>query len=89
MYSLQFQGPTVGTWYRFLEYRFGHGGLKILLKKTACDQLMFAPCFIGILVSALNAIRGYSVEEIKFNLKNNYFDILQANYKVGLPFLHL
>ncbi|KAG8248961.1 Protein Mpv17 [Homalodisca vitripennis] len=83
-----FIGPTVGIWYRVLEYQFGSGGVKILFKKIACDQLLFAPFFLGCLMCTIDTLKGKSVQETKEDLKNNYPEILLSNYKVW-PFVQV
>lgn len=83
-------GPTVATWYKFLDYKFGTGkaGIKIVLKKMVMDQSCFAPCFLAALVSGLHFAKGYSTIEVKEHLQDKYSDILLTNYKVW-PFVQL
>lgn len=78
------QGPTVATWYKFLDYKFGIGkaGIKIVLKKMLMDQSLFAPCFLAALVSGLNFANGHSIAEVKEYLQDKFPDILLTNYKV-------
>lgn len=54
-----------------------------MVKKIAYDQLIFAPCFLAVLVPSLNALKGQTFLEVKENMRNNYPDILVTNYKVG------
>ncbi|XP_046665270.1 protein Mpv17-like [Homalodisca vitripennis] len=72
------------------EYQFGSGGVKILFKKIACDQLLFAPFFlvVGCLMCTIDTLKGKSVQETKEDLKNNYPEILLSNYKVW-PFVQV
>lgn len=83
-------GPTVATWYKFLDYMFGTGkaGITAVLKKMIMDQSLFAPCFLATLVSSLHYSKGHSVTEVKEHLHDKYIDILLANYKVW-PFVQL
>uniref|UniRef100_A0A1B6DMK9 Mitochondrial inner membrane protein Mpv17 n=1 Tax=Clastoptera arizonana TaxID=38151 RepID=A0A1B6DMK9_9HEMI len=75
-------GPTVGSWYKLLDKFLGSGGLKIVLKKLVCDQLLFAPVFCAFAVYTFSSIRGQPFKEIKENLQHKYIDILLTNYKI-------
>uniref|UniRef100_A0A1B6EVZ7 Mitochondrial inner membrane protein Mpv17 n=1 Tax=Cuerna arida TaxID=1464854 RepID=A0A1B6EVZ7_9HEMI len=81
-------GPTVGIWYRVLEYQFGSGGVKVLFKKIACDQLIFAPIFLGCLMFTIDTLKGTPMQEIREDLKHNYPEVLLSNYKVW-PFVQV
>lgn len=78
------QGPTVATWYKFLDYKFGTGkaGIKTVFKKMLTDQSCFAPCFLAALVSGLHFAKGHPIAEVKEHLQDKYTDILITNYKV-------
>ncbi|XP_024943935.1 protein Mpv17 isoform X2 [Cephus cinctus] len=75
-------GPATRTWYGILDRHFGSKGGTVALKKVACDQLLFAPSFIVILLSTISALQGGNMEDIKSRLKNDYIDILKNNYKL-------
>lgn len=42
--------------------------------KVALDQLVFAPIFIGVFISAINVCEGKGWEDIKKELNEKYFD---------------
>lgn len=76
------QGPVTRTWYGILDKHIGSKGGIVVLKKVSCDQLLFAPVFLAVLLSTIGIFQGNSVEELQMKLKNEYLDILKNNYKV-------
>lgn len=54
-----------------------------MIKKVALDQLLFAPCAIAGLTTAVWLLEGRAIREINDKLKNEYFSILSSNYKVS------
>ncbi|XP_011297995.1 protein Mpv17 [Fopius arisanus] len=75
-------GPTTFTWYRLLDKHIGSKGGLVAAKKVACDQLLFAPCFIGVLLSSIGFMQGNSLNSVREKLQKEYLDILRNNYKV-------
>ncbi|XP_033331782.1 mitochondrial inner membrane protein MPV17 isoform X1 [Megalopta genalis] len=75
-------GPATRTWYGILDRYIGSKGGIIVLKKVCCDQLLFAPTFIFVLLSVIGILQGNDVEHLKAKLQNEYSDILRNNYKV-------
>ncbi|XP_011496434.1 PREDICTED: protein Mpv17 [Ceratosolen solmsi marchali] len=75
-------GPATRTWYGILDKYFGSKGVIVVLKKVACDQLLFAPVFIAILLSTIALMQGHNLKSTKLKLKNEYTDILINNYKL-------
>jgi len=50
-----------------------------VVARVACDQLLFAPTFIGVFLSSMAILEGKSPRE---NLDKNYFNALKANYMI-------
>lgn len=75
-------GPVTRTWYGILDKHIGSKGGIVVLKKVSCDQLLFAPVFLAVLLSTIGIFQGNSVEELQMKLKNEYLDILKNNYKL-------
>lgn len=78
------QGPATRTWYGILDKYIGSKGGLVVVKKVACDQILFAPTFIVILLSTIGLMQGNDITSIKKKLDNEYVDILINNYKVNL-----
>ncbi|XP_076276211.1 mitochondrial inner membrane protein MPV17 [Lasioglossum baleicum] len=75
-------GPATRTWYGILDRYIGSKGGVVVLKKVCCDQLLFAPTFIFILLSVIGILQGNDIEHLKMKIKNEYPEILKNNYKV-------
>ncbi|XP_071626582.1 mitochondrial inner membrane protein Mpv17 isoform X1 [Temnothorax longispinosus] len=80
--GLCISGPTTTTWYRVLDKYIGSKGPSVVIKKLACDQLLFAPTFIAVLLVAIGICQKKDIEGIKIKLANEYSDILTNNYKL-------
>ncbi|XP_034943333.1 protein Mpv17 [Chelonus insularis] len=75
-------GPATRTWYGILDKYIGSKGNTVVLKKVACDQLLFAPTFIVILLSSIGLMQGNNIDGVKRKISNEYEDILINNYKI-------
>ncbi|XP_063979543.1 protein Mpv17 [Diachasmimorpha longicaudata] len=75
-------GPATYTWYGILDKYIGSKGGVVAMKKVACDQLFFAPCFIGVLLSSVGFMQGNDINSIREKLREEYLEILRNNYKV-------
>jgi len=76
-------GPALFKWYGVLERRihFRHPGATALAKMVT-DQLTFAPIALYGFFWANGKLGGTSNDEVKSNIRNNYFDVLIANYQL-------
>lgn len=52
------------------------------MKKVAADQIIFAPVFLGTLVSTIGLLQGQTPSQIKTKLERDYVDLLVANYAI-------
>ncbi|SAL95051.1 hypothetical protein [Absidia glauca] len=76
-------GPTLSTWYRFLEHNVkASTPFKALVKKVAIDQVLFAPVFIGVFFSTQGLFEGKSLDQIKEKLDHGYTTAVVNNYKL-------
>ncbi|XP_006612128.1 protein Mpv17 [Apis dorsata] len=75
-------GPVTRTWYGILDKYIGSKTGIAVLKKVACDQLIFAPAGLGIVLTTVGLLQGKDFEQIKTKLSNEYLDILLNNYKI-------
>lgn len=80
--GLFISGPATRTWYGILDKYVGSKGYFVAVKKVACDQLFFAPTFIGVLLVIVGICQGKDIERLKIKLANEYTDILMNNYKL-------
>lgn len=73
-------GPCLRYWYGKLDRL----PLQIVWQKTIikvlCDQILFAPIFIGIFITTLSFIQGNNFNNTKERLINEYPNILIGNY---------
>lgn len=77
------QGPGLRAWYGVLDARIrSTKPLTRTLEKVFIDQIVFAPLFLGGLISIIGFTQHRDVERIKTKLQNEYFDILKSNYYV-------
>lgn len=77
-------GLGLRKWYGVLNNTFSKSSNKTAnaIKKMAMDQIVFAPIFIGVLISAIGSLQGNTPAQIKGKLEREYPDILRNNYKL-------
>ncbi|KAK8061552.1 sym-1 [Apiospora phragmitis] len=80
-------GPAATTWFGFLQRNVTVRGSPnaTIAARVACDQLLFAPTFIGLFLSSMAVMEGGSPQD---KLEKSYKPALQANYMVW-PFVQL
>jgi len=78
-------GPAATTWFRLLQRRVVVPGSPnaTIAARVACDQLVFAPVFIGVFLSSMALLEGGSPAD---KLRKNYLSALRANYMIW-PFV--
>lgn len=83
MRILFLQGPGLRKWYGLLDQRCsGKTPLSRTIQKVFVDQIVFAPIFLGILLSFIGFSQHPNIEKVKTKLRNEYIDILKSNYAV-------
>ncbi|KAI0160570.1 hypothetical protein GGR57DRAFT_387247 [Xylariaceae sp. FL1272] len=71
-------GPAATTWFKILSKKVVLPNKNAeIVARVACDQLIFAPTFIGIFLSSMAVLEGSSPAE---KLSKSYFPTLQTNY---------
>ncbi|KAI8628975.1 hypothetical protein F5Y19DRAFT_103466 [Xylariaceae sp. FL1651] len=79
-------GPAATTWFKILSRRVVLQNKNAeILARVACDQLLFAPTFIGVFLSSMAVLEGSSPRE---KLEKSYLPTLQTNYLIW-PFVQL
>ncbi|KAI1364410.1 hypothetical protein F5Y08DRAFT_215375 [Xylaria arbuscula] len=79
-------GPAATTWFNILSKKVVLRNKNAeILARVACDQLLFAPTFIGVFLSSMAVLEGASPKE---KLEKSYFDTLQTNWMVW-PFVQM
>lgn len=79
-------GPAATTWFKILSKRVVLQNKNAeILARVACDQLIFAPTFIGIFLGSMAVLEGSSPKE---KLDKSYVDTLQTNWMVW-PFVQM
>ncbi|KAI6646587.1 hypothetical protein LOD99_12708 [Oopsacas minuta] len=71
-------GPVINTWYMILEKSIKISGVRGVLIKIACDQLLFAPILILTIVNFLKKSTNY--QEFKQVMSTEYLTVLKTNY---------
>ncbi|KAK8132433.1 Sym-1 [Apiospora kogelbergensis] len=80
-------GPSATTWFGFLQRNVvvRNSANATIAARVACDQLLFAPTFIGLFLSSMAVMEGGSPKD---KLEKSYLPALQANYMLW-PFVQL
>ena len=72
-------GPVLNAWYTLLDRKIKVPGVRGIVLKIACDQIMFAPFIIFSIVNFLKSPR--TKEEFKEVFNEEYLTVLKTNYK--------
>ncbi|KAI8955628.1 hypothetical protein F4801DRAFT_273885 [Xylaria longipes] len=79
-------GPAATTWFSILSKRVVLRNKNAeILARVACDQLLFAPTFIGVFLSSMAVLEGSSVKD---KLEKSYWPALSTNWMVW-PFVQM
>jgi len=52
------------------------------MAKMATDQLLFAPVSLFNFMALLGGLNGHGIQEIKTDIRNNYYDVMLRNYQL-------
>jgi hypothetical protein len=80
-----FIAPTLHVWYGFLGRSIHGSGLRPAVKRMLCDQVLFAPAFIGIFFCVLAAMEGKDRSDLERQLKKDWPTSVVANWKLWVP----
>ncbi|KAL6542015.1 hypothetical protein OROGR_011501 [Orobanche gracilis] len=78
-------GPTLHFWYLSLSKIVTTPGASGAFLRLLLDQLLFAPTFIGIFLSALMTLEGRPSDVIP-KLRQEWFSSVLANWQLWIPF---
>ncbi|GAB1310244.1 Protein required for ethanol metabolism [Madurella fahalii] len=79
-------GPSAATWFKFLQRNVNlRSANATILARVACDQLIFAPTFIGVFLSSMAVLEGGSVKE---KIDKSYSSALTTNWMIW-PFVQM
>lgn len=83
--GMVFIGPVLHVWYGTLAKLFTGVGTATAVSKLAMDQLLFAPVFIGSIISLIMVLEGHG-EDVPAKLKGDLFTIVKSNWALWVPF---
>ncbi|XP_031769638.1 protein Mpv17 [Galleria mellonella] len=75
-------GPALRFWYGLLNHHIGSSGKSVTIKKVFIDQLVFAPAFLFLILSAVGTMQGKPWDIVKKDIHANYCDVLKTNYYI-------
>jgi len=75
-------GPGLRLWYGALDQFVGRHGARIVIRKVALDQGVFAPLFLGNFLVVLGLLQGRDWPQIQTKMRAEYSDILFNNWKL-------
>lgn len=82
---MAFIGPALHVWYGTLARVFATTGTMSAFGRLAMDQLLFAPVFIGSIISLIMYMEGQG-EQVPSKIKNDLFTIVKSNWVLWVPF---
>ena len=83
--GMVFIGPVLHVWYGTLAKLFTGVGTATAVSKLAMDQLLFAPVFIGSIISLIMILEGHG-DQVKDKVNNDLFTIVKSNWALWVPF---
>uniref|UniRef100_A0A3B1KE25 Peroxisomal membrane protein 2 n=2 Tax=Astyanax mexicanus TaxID=7994 RepID=A0A3B1KE25_ASTMX len=86
VYGLVVTGPISHYFYHLLEALFPAAEPYCMLKRLLLERLVFAPAFLMLFFTVMNALEGKSTAELQDKVKSRYWPALKMNWKVWTPF---
>ncbi|KAL7647581.1 UNVERIFIED_CONTAM: hypothetical protein RMT77_001181 [Armadillidium vulgare] len=77
-----FVAPCLRTWFGFLDRNIKTVNRIGVLKKVACDQLIFAPAFLTVFLTVNGLLQKKSFDAVQRQIKRDYFDIITTNWMI-------
>ena len=85
--------PIIHHWYKFLNTFIPGNSLRVVLQRTFCDQILFAPLFIPTFMTSLMVLEHKeehrNLDGITYTLKKNLPDVVMTNWMVWIPAIFL
>ena len=81
-------GPALHVWYGTLARVVTASGTMGALGRMAMDQLLFAPIFIGTIVSSIMILEGHG-SDVPSKMRSDLFTIVRSNWALWVPFQFL
>ncbi|KAK3695046.1 hypothetical protein B0T22DRAFT_398098 [Podospora appendiculata] len=79
-------GPVAATWFKLLQRHVNFKSANATtLARVACDQLLFAPTFIGVFLGSMAVLEGGSPRD---KLERSYAPALTTNWMIW-PFVQM
>ncbi|EKX48672.1 hypothetical protein GUITHDRAFT_151652 [Guillardia theta CCMP2712] len=77
--------PTLHYWYGFLGRAVPGTNFAAAFKRVFLDQAFFAPSFIAVFISSVNALDGKSQEEVVKSVQTHWGPSVINNWKLWIP----
>ncbi|XP_062874016.1 peroxisomal membrane protein 2 [Trichomycterus rosablanca] len=86
VFGLVITGPVSHYFYQLLEVMFPAAVSFPMLKRLLLERLVFAPAFLLLFFTVMNALEGKSIADLQDTVKTRYWAALKMNWKVWTPF---
>ncbi|XP_066509308.1 peroxisomal membrane protein 2-like [Hoplias malabaricus] len=86
IYGLVVTGPISHYFYQLLEAVCPSSESNFVLKRLFLERLIFAPAFLLLFFTVMNALEGKSVSDLREKVQTRYWAALKMNWKVWTPF---
>ncbi|TDH66712.1 hypothetical protein CCR75_006573 [Bremia lactucae] len=76
--------PILHVWYGFLGSRLPGISKATITKRLVLDQIIFAPVFLSIFLSSVQALEGHA-DDIQDKLRADWWPLTKANWVIWVP----